>query len=128
MLDGFGRDLAGDTLIDGGGIEEPVGNDNSAGSEGGKDFFPHELSSAGGEEKNLGLGGHGPAFFGMLKEMTDVFSDGSASWLAYEKRLVASSNEQIDESPDLRTLAAAFRTFKTNKETCLTRLGHAGNA
>ena len=126
-LHGGRGDFAGHALIDGGGIEEAVGDDDLTGGEGGEDFFANELGAAGGKEQELSLGGHGPIVGRMLKKVADVFADGSAAGFADEQGFVAGGAEGFDEMADLCAFAATFRTFESDEETCLTRLGHTGN-
>ena len=114
-------------MIDGGGIEEAVGDHDATGGEGGEDFLADELGAAGGEEEEFGLGGHRGIVGRMLKEMADVFADGSAARFADEEGFVAGRAEGADEVADLGALAATFRSLETDEETCLTRLGHTGN-
>jgi len=125
-LDGGAGDPAGDALVDGGGIEETIRDDDVPGGEGGEDFFADQLGAAGGKEEEFGFGRHGAIIGRVLEEVADVFADGGAAGLADEEGFMPGGVERFNEVADLRALAATFRTFETDEETCLTRVGHTG--
>jgi hypothetical protein len=115
VIDGahaFKREAASDALIDGGGVEEPIKDDEGAGFQQWADFFADELSAAGGEEQKLGLRGHGCSFFGVLKEMADAFAKLRAAGLTQDHDNATRSFEPRTKQSDLRGLAAAFRAFE----------------
>jgi hypothetical protein len=77
----------------------------------------------GGKEQQLRLRRQGVPFRRMLKEVADVFPNGSAAGLPNQDRFLAHATQILDELPNLRALAATFRTLETDEETCLTHVG-----
>ncbi len=101
-------EAAGDALVDGGGVEEAVEEDDGAGGEQGLDFFADELGAGGGEEEEFGFGGHAGPFRGVLQEVADGFANGGASGFPHEFGRVAVLFEAGAEEADLRGFATAF--------------------
>lgn len=115
--DGGQRQSTGEALIDGGRVEEAVENDENAFSKHGADFFPDDLSPAGGEEEQLSLMRQALTFFGMLEQVADLLADGSATRLSEHNDAVACGFEMPLKHLDLRGLAATFRTFEGEQKT-----------
>ncbi len=115
----FKRKTTRDALIDGGGVEEAVQDDKNAAFEQWADFFTNDLRAAGGEEEQLGLRSHAVAFFGVLEEMADAFTDLSAARLAQHLDFAPRTFEPILQEANLRGFATAFGTFEGEEKTYL---------
>ena len=88
---------AGDALVDRSRIKETVTDHDAASFERGLDFFPNELGAARGEEKKFGFGNEVFALGGVLEEVADRLSSGSATGFAYQKRFAAGLAEFFGE-------------------------------
>ena len=82
------RDHPGNPLIDGRGIEKPVGDHGASRSEGGTDHFPDELGAACGEEEEFGFGRQRRAVGGMLEEVADHLAGWSSARLPHQQSLL----------------------------------------
>src|SRR5205085_7326874 len=107
--------FARDSLVNGSGIEEAIGDDDRALVERRLDRFAHKLGAARFEKQHFGLRCHAETFRSELEEVTDFFADRRAAGLAGDERAHSSLLEPRGEPLDLRRFPAAFRTFECDE-------------
>ena len=112
-----GIDRAGDALVNGGGIEEAVTEDDLPCGERGGNALADVLGAAGGKEEELGLGGHALARFVVLEELADGLAEGRAARLTGQHDAVAGGLKTLSEGGDLGRLSAAFAAFEGDEQT-----------
>jgi hypothetical protein len=124
-LNDLSGNSSGDTLIDRGRIKKTIRDDDLACIEGRKERLADQLCTAGGEEQELGLDCHVMALEGMLQEMPNALADGRAARFANHHGRDSRARKGFDQQLYLCALAAPLGTLESDKETCLTRVGHA---
>ena len=112
LRDGIGGQLAGDALINGGGIEEAVAEHVFAGEKRGRDDLAHQLRAGGGEEQQLGLGTHLVALGVVDDDVADLLADLGAAGLAGGDDVLAGLLQMGREQGNLGGFAAAFGAFE----------------
>jgi len=114
-VDDFDGEAAARTLVDGGGIEEAVGENPGASFEGGEDDLAHEFGAAGEEEEEFRLGGHAAAFGRVFEEVADRFAEGSAARFTGDNNHLSKCGEPLGKAFDLGRFARCFAAFEGDK-------------
>ena len=111
------RDLPRNPLINGGRIEEPVGDHSASREQRGADHFPDELGAAGGKEEKLGFGSQRFSLGGMLQKMPDGLAGGRSAGFAHQQRVLPPGLQGFLKEADLGGLPAALRAFEGEKNS-----------
>ena len=112
LRDEVGREIAGDALVDSGGVEITVGHDDGTAGEGRGNDFAHHLRARGGVEEKFRLGAHLVAAGIVDDNVANLFARRSAARFAGGDDFAAGLPEMLEETGDLRGLAAALGAFE----------------
>ena len=96
-----GLEGAGDALINGGGIEVAVAEDDFTRLEGGLDYFAGKLGAAGGKEEEFRLRAHRLPGLVVLDEIAQGFAEGGAAGFAGQQDLMAAGLQVVRKGLDL---------------------------
>ena len=112
LSDVLGVDGAGDALVDGGGVHEPVAEDDLAGVERGLDELAGDLGARGGEEEELGLGAMPSPAYSYWRRLRmaspSLCAPGSRTLCGCLPSVLSRSGEPLD----LCGFAGAFAAFE----------------
>ncbi len=109
-------ELASVALVSRGRIVEAVAKDDLPGGQRGADDFADELSAAGVEKEQLGLGGHRVVGLAVLERVSDFLADGRAARLSQDARSTAQFAQPRAEQPDLRRFPASFGPLEGDEQ------------
>src|SRR6266513_262890 len=103
------------SLINGCGIEEPIGNHAPAPFERGLDYLAHELAATSLKKEQLSLGRHAGVVRRKLQKLAETFSDRSAARLARQGARNTAKLKDRSEPFGLCGFSASFRPLECDE-------------